>query len=370
MDFAKEPQRVLSFCAGYGGIELGLQRAGVDVRTCAYVEIEAFAAYNLVKKIEAGYLPVGPVYTDLKTFPSGQFRGCVDGLVGGYPCQPFSSAGQRKGEQDPRHLWPWIASAIRIIRPRWCVFENVEGHITKGLRNVLSDLGELGFRTTWGIFSASEVGLPHQRKRVFILANSISKGLERQSRDEQGATRQIGIRANRPTSTGSVSPARPGQQQYWWEPPRVIATELANSKGSGYGGGSSEECGDDTRWFQGNEGKRNDLRSETEGCSGDLRERRELGNTEDTGRRELVHESCETREAKRGHFSRASDQAVKLREIIKQMDGSADGTTDWMDYAELCNSVDNRTDELRLLGNGICPATFEKAWRELWKRMI
>ena len=321
MDFAKEPQRVLSFCAGYGGIELGLQRAGVDVRTCAYVEIEAFAAYNLVKKIEAGYLPVGPVYTDLKTFPSRQFRGCVDGLVGGYPCQPFSQAGQRKGEQDPRHLWPWIASAIRIIRPRWCIFENVEGHITKGLRNVLSDLGELGFRTTWGMFTAAEVGLPHQRKRVFILAHSISKGLERQSGNEQEATRQIGIRANRPISTGSVSPARPGQQQHWWEPPRVISPA-------------------------------------------------ELGNSEDTGRRELVHESCETREAERGHFSGASDQAVKLRNFITKMDRDSNGATCGMDYAELCGTVDNRTDELRLLGNGVVPTTFEKAWRELWTRMI
>ena len=163
------PQNVISFCTGYGGLELGIGRAGVDVRIVCNVEIEAFVQANLVAKTEEGRMDNAPIWTDLKTFPASIFRGKVCGIIGGYPCQPFSSAGKRKGEEDPRHLWPYIRSHVRTVRPLWCFFENVQGHATMGLWRVLSDLEEEGYETTWGIFSAEEVGAPHQRKRVFIL---------------------------------------------------------------------------------------------------------------------------------------------------------------------------------------------------------
>ena len=174
-------QNVISFCTGYGGLELGIGRAGVDVRIVCNVEIEAFVQANLVAKIEEGRMADAPIWTDLKTFPASIFRGKVCGIIGGYPCQPFSSAGKRKGEEDPRHLWPYIRKHVRTIRPLWCFFENVQGHATMGLWRVLSDLEEEGYETTWGIFSAEEVGAPHQRKRVFILgrlSDSDFEGLE------------------------------------------------------------------------------------------------------------------------------------------------------------------------------------------------
>ncbi len=167
-------QNVISFCTGYGGIELGLRRAGVDVRTVCNVEIEAFVQANLVAKIEEGRLDNSPVWTDLKTFPASDFRGIVDGICCGYPCQPFSSAGKRQGEEDPRHLWPYLRKHIQTIRPSWVFAENVFGHLSLGLSTVLSDLEEDGYRCTWGIFSAEEVGAPHQRKRVFILGYTTS----------------------------------------------------------------------------------------------------------------------------------------------------------------------------------------------------
>ena len=147
-------QNIISFCTGYGGIELGLRGAGVDVRVVCNVEIEAFVQANLVAKIEEGRMDDAPIFSDLKTFPAEIFRGKVHGLIGGYPCQPFSSAGQRKGEDDPRHLWPYIRQHVRAIRPVWCFFENVRGHTTMGLWRVLSDLEEDGYRTEWGLFSA------------------------------------------------------------------------------------------------------------------------------------------------------------------------------------------------------------------------
>ena len=187
MDTSKELKpngslNVISFCSGYGGIERGLDLVGVNHRVLAYVEIESFAIANLVNKMESGELDAAPIYTDLKTFPSHLFRGCVDILTGGYPCQPFSAAGRRRGEDDPRHLWPYIREHINAIEPLQCFFENVEGHISLGLNSVLSDMEEDGYDSTWGIFSASEVGAPHQRKRVFILANSSSAGRQQITR--------------------------------------------------------------------------------------------------------------------------------------------------------------------------------------------
>jgi DNA (cytosine-5)-methyltransferase 1 len=172
----KELPTVISFCSGYGGIERGLDLAGLEHRVIAYVEIEAFAIANLVNKMEAGQLPPAPIYTNLKTFPAHLFRDRVDLITGGYPCQPFSAAGQRKGADDPRHLWPYIRRHIEAIRPARCFFENVEGHISLGLSTVISDLEEDGYRATWGIFSAREVGAPHQRKRVYILADTSGEG--------------------------------------------------------------------------------------------------------------------------------------------------------------------------------------------------
>ena len=172
VDSAKKLPTVLSFCSGYGGIERGLDLAGFKHRTVAYVEIEAYAIANLANKMERGELLPAPIWTNLKTLPVQPFRDKVDLITGGYPCQPFSAAGKRLGEEDPRHLWPHIRRHIEAIRPVRCFFENVEGHITLGLREVISDLESLGYRTTWGIFSAREVGAPHQRKRVYILADS------------------------------------------------------------------------------------------------------------------------------------------------------------------------------------------------------
>ncbi len=245
----------IGLCAGYGGIELGLRRVVRNLRTVALCEVEAFAISNLVAKMEAGHLDASPIWTDLKTFPYEAFHGRVDILTGGYPCQPFSAAGKRLGKDDPRHLWPHIARGIRLLQPRLCFFENVEGHISLGLSDVIEDLAGMGYRTTWGIFSASECGAPHQRKRVFILAHNDSER-------SQELARQVSAQSNTPplgtfvllansSSQRSPSrlsgqesryerkpgitqhgcreawPSRPGEQQHGWEPPRVVSGRQA-----------------------------------------------------------------------------------------------------------------------------------------------
>ena len=228
MDSTKTITHV-GLCAGYGGIELGLKRVIPNLRTVALCEIEAFAIANLVAKMEAGLMDPAPIWPDLKTFPWQSFRDRVDILTGGYPCQPFSSAGKRAGKDDPRHLWPWIADGIASMRPSVCFFENVEGHISLGLSNVIEDLGRMGYRTTWGIFSATEVGAPHQRKRVFILAHRFGSGLEGMLHDiaAQGREDAWRLASGCGKLGGEVWPSRPNEPQYPWEPPRVVG----NTKG-------------------------------------------------------------------------------------------------------------------------------------------
>jgi len=194
MDDVGHPEElptVLSLCTGYGGIERGLELAGLKFRTVCHVEIEAYAIANLVAKMEEGRLDPAPIYTDLKTLPVDCFRDRVSILTSGYPCQPFSAAGKRAGKDDPRHLWPYILDIIKAVRPVRCFFENVEGHISLGLREVIEDLEGLGYSTAWGIFSASEVGAPHQRKRVFILADT--SGERSQGSQRLGPSREARI---------------------------------------------------------------------------------------------------------------------------------------------------------------------------------
>ena len=134
-----------------------------------------------VAKIEEGRMDNAPIYTDLKTFYARIFRGKIQPLWW-ISCQPFSSAGKRKRKRPKTH-----DHVLKRIghRPVWCFWENVTGHTTMGLWRVLSDLEEEGYRCAWGIFSAEEVGAPHQRKRVFILAYSASKRGQSKSPPQQ-----------------------------------------------------------------------------------------------------------------------------------------------------------------------------------------
>lgn len=167
-----EELRIISLCTGYGGLDEGLRMAvdPIRVREVALVEIEAFATANLAAKMEKGAMDPAPIWTDLKTFPARHFRGKVHGITGGYPCQPFSTAGKRRGTEDPRHLWPYIREIVRTVRPVFCFFENVAGHLNLGFDEVYRSLVDLGYRVEAGLFTAAEVGAPHRRERLFILA--------------------------------------------------------------------------------------------------------------------------------------------------------------------------------------------------------
>ncbi|MFB7212738.1 DNA cytosine methyltransferase [Streptomyces sp. NPDC056255] len=159
--------RVASFCTGYGGLDDAVMRVlGGELAWVADNDPGA-------SRIIAHHHPDVPNLGDI-TVADWQHvldeYGRPDIATGGYPCQPFSGAGLRKGIEDDRHIWPHIARALGVLRPRVAIFENVRGHLRRGFDVVLADLAELGFDAEWCVVFASDVGAPHPRPRLIILA--------------------------------------------------------------------------------------------------------------------------------------------------------------------------------------------------------
>jgi DNA (cytosine-5)-methyltransferase 1 len=160
----------LSLCSGAGGLDLGLSIAILGYRAVGHVERETFAAATLVARMEDKALDQAPVWDDVGTFDGRPWRGAVDIVTAGYPCQPFSVAGKRRGADDPRHLWPHVARIIGEIEPPFVFLENVSHHLRLGFPEVAGGLVGMGYRLAAGLFTAAEVGAPHKRERLFILA--------------------------------------------------------------------------------------------------------------------------------------------------------------------------------------------------------
>ena len=151
-----------SLFSGIGGLDLGFERAGM--RVVWQSEIDPYACKVLKK-----HWPEVVNHGDIKQIDWGTVEP-VDIICGGYPCQPFSTAGKRRGTDDPRHLWPWVRTAISELRPQYAILENVRGHLTMGGLQVIGELAEIGYDAEWRVVSAAGVGAPHRRDRIIIVA--------------------------------------------------------------------------------------------------------------------------------------------------------------------------------------------------------
>lgn len=161
--------RSIELFAGGGGLALGLKMVGV--RTVCFVEREAFAAATLVRQMEQGGLAPCPVWTDVCTFDGRPWRGVVDLVAGGFPCQDVSNAGKRAGISGERSgLWSEFARIVREVGPSYVFVENVAALAHRGLDRVVGDLAALGFDAEWGCLGADDTGAPHGRERIFVLA--------------------------------------------------------------------------------------------------------------------------------------------------------------------------------------------------------
>jgi len=171
----------LALFAGAGGGILGGMLHGW--RTVAAVEIEDYPRRVLLQRQADGILPRFPVWDDVRTFDGKPWRGKVDVVTGGFPCQDISAAGKGAGIEGERSgLWSEFARIIGEVRPRYVLVENSPMLVGRGLTRVLGDLAEMGYDALWGIIGAHHVGAPHKRDRIWIvgeLADADTLGLPR-----------------------------------------------------------------------------------------------------------------------------------------------------------------------------------------------
>ncbi len=167
--------RHVDLCSGIGGFALGFEMARLSVPVL-FCDVEPWCR-RILKK----HWPKVPVAEDVKVLANdpARFVPDCDILTAGYPCQPFSQAGKRQGEEDPRHIWPHIRKIIASKRPSWVVLENVYGHISLGLDSVLTDLESEGYTTRTFVVPAVAVGAPHKRNRVWIVGHTEDNGCNR-----------------------------------------------------------------------------------------------------------------------------------------------------------------------------------------------
>jgi DNA (cytosine-5)-methyltransferase 1 len=176
--------KVLSLFSGIGGLDLGLERAGMTI--AGQVEIDPWC-----RKILAKHWPEVPRHDDVRTCAEWWGGRTADLVCGGFPCQPASEAGQRQAQDDPRWLWPAFAGALRGIRPRRVLAENVPGLLDRGMGEVLGDLASLGYDAEWSILSACAMGAPHSRERLFIVAHAQGERCERRGKPSLPASSRV-----------------------------------------------------------------------------------------------------------------------------------------------------------------------------------
>lgn len=181
----------LSLFTGAGGGVLGSLLLGW--RAIGYVEWDNYCQQVIRRRIEDGILHNAPIFGDIRAFIGDgyaeRYRGMVDVITAGFPCQPFSTAGKRAGEDDPRNMWPATIECIRVVRPRFALLENVPGLLSSGyFGTILGDLAESGYDARWRILSAAELGAPHKRDRLWIAVTDAASERDHRERRNNDST--------------------------------------------------------------------------------------------------------------------------------------------------------------------------------------
>jgi DNA (cytosine-5)-methyltransferase 1 len=290
--------RVGSLFSGIGGLDLGLERAGMNVIWQS--EIDPYAARVLAK-----HWPHVPNLGDITVIDWSTVER-PDLICGGYPCQPFSLAGVRRGEGDPRHLWPHFADALRHLRPRYALLENVPGHLSLGFGRVLGDLAELGYDTEWDSIPAAAVGAPHLRYRIFVVAHADIEGEPGFAFDEEPRPRIMV-----PDADGDGV--------------RLQPVAIAGSGGTSVAPGDGE--------------KRTMADARVVGCDG-------RAGVEGSGRTTTIGRQ-------EGHHAGDSREPLGRHWAVEP------------DVGRVAHGVPNRVDRLRALGNAVVPQVAEHIGRRL-----
>lgn len=226
----KQPKKAISLFAGIEGFGLAIHKMGWEV--VASVEWEQFPQLVIKKNF-----PKTEIHGDIKEFDGTKFRGTIDIVCGGFPCQPYSLAGKRQGKDDDRHLWPQMLRVIREVQPTWVIGENVPGLVnwSKGVvfEEVQSDLEAEGYEVQSFILPAAGVGAPHRRDRVWIVAYSRLFGQEKRQQQTMGSEQLCKKRAT--SNTKGEQDDGDGSRGFFSKPPgtyeqRVTSNPTSNRR--------------------------------------------------------------------------------------------------------------------------------------------
>jgi len=355
--------KLLDLFSGIGGFSLGFEKTG-SFETIAFCEKDEFC-----KKVLRKHWNHIRIYDEIRNLNGKEIK--ADVVTGGFPCQPFSVAGKRKGTDDDRYLWDETLRVIAETKPTWFVGENVEGivNISEGkvLQQIQKDLESEGFQVQCLIIPASGVGAWHQRKRVWIIAYSDNNGLHRPKRNATIKSgnepkdrlsirddKDVSNSSSQRPSTQSVGDNRELEKESKGEKETrnksslcasSSSSDVPNSERLRNGRRSSEECGIEERKLQQSEQKRSSLRSEAERCGSQT-----ISNS-NSKRLEMRYKENSTlyRKDKRRYFSELSSEREK--------------ESWWQTQSELCgvpNGISyeldkDRANRIKALGNSIVP---------------
>jgi len=386
--------RHVDLCSGIGGFALGFEWAGLS-RPVMFCDIEPWS-----RKVLAKHWPDVPIEEDVKVLANEPEKIPAGGrntiLTAGYPCQPFSQAGKRLGTEDDRHIWPYIREIVAQKRPAWCVFENVYGHVSMGLDQVLSDLEADGYATRAFIVPACGVDAPHRRDRVWIVAHANSEGEPNVPRYAEEGERMVGDPEHDGSSAAAVAGSagkaeerraegqgKAGQSARTGEP--GDHADVGNAEGIGRHGWA-EEAGRARQTHQPDE-PRPEIRGELGGSGEDVAnadsarqqqsyEKLARGSSEqfDSGSfqpRENVANTSGGKREWRGQgqvhgqrdisiqSGRGGESAQRGRSSQSNMGGMVDGISTWLDEPRntprTVKGYKGRADRLKGLGNAIVP---------------
>ena len=336
----------LDLFSGIGGFSLGLESAGL-VETVAFCDFDKYCQQVLNKNF-----PGVPVYGDVKELNYEKLKADgidqVDIITGGYPCQPFSVAGSKKGEQDPRHVWPEMFRLIKELRPTWVIGENVGGHIKLGLDSVLENLESEGYSARTFSISASSVGANHKRERVWIVGYSTNNRRNSSTSDSQtrrtiGQSEEGGMRQLERTSDVENSRRSVGGKQS----PR-------NSKGAGLWSFETPEWSTDTDQIA-----RSSEGAEIMADSDEMQ--RQLLCGQQSEQREETFEGTSNGSGTSNEFSDSNSSRLEeqWRSFTTEQKHQASQCSSWWDIepdvGRVAHGVPKRVDRLKCLGNSVVP---------------
>lgn len=327
----------LSLFSGAGGGLLGTKLLGW--RAIGYVEFSDYCQRVIAQRIEDGYLDRAPVFGNIETFLSEgyaeQYRGMVDVITAGFPCQPFSVAGKGEGENDPRNKWPETIECLRVVRPRLALLENVPGLFAhEYTREIFRELAEAGFDAQWCVLGAGDCGAPHRRKRVWIKAKLCDTDSESQSAFTLNA-KASGVQDVANASGGRCGRAQGGEIQ---QPGR---TEIIG-RGSDVPHATSERRGE--------AGPDSERPAQRAACSGNA--------LADADSQRLQREQ-------RGQPNKEEREKPQERPARPQGFFSGGAWPAEPELGRVANGVADRMDRLKALGNGQVPRVAATAWRML-----